>query len=180
MIKQAEGARRFEEAESLAANLLELRREYDKQESARSLSQSSSVHANNPFLDESQMDFRNPKLNRASVDISNARNPFLADEEIKSPLSNKEDAGNPFLNDENERNPFLKEEDGENPFVPNANRPDDESEFESTSPAETNPLLQQICYVTKCLDEAVKLGKKDEAAIFNRNLAELQAMYDAQ
>ena len=107
-------------------------------------------------------------LSDSSYQKNSAKNPFL-DEEISS------QSLNPFLSEESDnKNPFIKTSSthshNSNPFTKNA-------KFSSTKESNSNPLFQQICYVSKCLDEATTAGRRDEAAMLRQNLVDLQAMY---
>ena len=149
MISQAESAGRPDEVKSLILNLNELKKEYNKK---------MATHAISP---------RNSVSSSTLTSSKRPRNPFLSEDDekpisrvlFKDPFMEKNvDTKNPFLNhnESNNTNPFLEED---------------------ASESDKNPLLDQICYITKRLDEATRLGKKDDILILRKNLVELQAYF---
>jgi len=98
--------------------------------------------------------------------IEDQKNPFLVDDDVEPVKRNR--PKNPFLEDES-KNPFLEEEEEAHIFCRDDKRNQDVKD----------PMLEQIQYITKCLDEAVKMGRTDEILILKENLRELQLAYEA-
>ncbi|CAK8675954.1 unnamed protein product [Clavelina lepadiformis] len=116
----------------------------------------------------------------------NARNPIMSDNRNSKKLSKTQPSGK-YQNQGKSKllvntNPFLQSEESgsrtstfaieqpttsKNPFL------EDEK-----SNGKDDPMLQQICYISKCLDEAIRLGKNDEVAILRENLQQLQKLYN--
>nr|CAB3267942.1 rabenosyn-5 [Phallusia mammillata] len=181
MLHQAANAGQAEAVKTLTLNLEELKTEYKKQQSIKAfgggVSNRGKTHSpnlghsiqvnKNPFLDK-KLPVRKSTPRPTSVKVAKSPNPFLEDEDSSS---------NPFLEDDDDSlNPFLSSpvQDAEtNPFLTSNN-------YSPVSENETHqdPVFHQICYISKCLDNAVKSGKQDEAAILRQNLQELQSLYN--
>lgn len=128
----------------------------------------------NPFLSNNSSPTKSPTKStnqKRFLSPLRNRNPFVKPK-------------NPFLDDDDDddappsdnTNPFVMSDDDEQGHV--FRRGDQRKSESSTGGGEMkDPMLEQICYITKCLDEAVKLGKHDEAAMLRQNLKELQAAY---
>ena len=173
MLERAQAAGRKDEVVSLRSNLQELKKEHQRQQTVNGFGRAGS---------RGGARLRSAK---AAAPIVVNKNPFL---ERLPPTSTKRPPApmnkNPFLEsgrDDDVTNPFLsgsprRDSDGQNPFLL-----DDEcSKTNRGGPPDDgvdDPVFHQICYISKRLDEAIKSGKMDEAAIMRENLKELQKLY---
>ena len=140
------------------------------------------------MIEQAQRANRNEEVKSLTSNLEELKREYNKKRVAKAFISsNKQNSKNPFLNEQTysqSANPFLSDEsDSGNPFMENGIHSSNSNPFliEIDSPSQSsdnNPLLQQICYVSKCLDEANKAGRKDEVTMLRQNLLDLQAMYD--